>query len=117
MVGKRIVVVKTTMTSSPFRTTYTTSKRMGNSSIAHSTTSDGKSRTITTEYNPYLGTKRTVKTTTNKTKKIKNKPLKTRKVSRSRSKYSGPVTYSPGEKKFFKVAGFILLTIFFQWWF
>ena len=76
--GQRI----TRTNSSKGTSTYSTSKRVGNTRTTESTKSNsGKIKIYTTEHHPVLGTKRTVRTV-NPTVKVK-KPRKTRTRSRS----------------------------------
>ena len=76
--GQRI----TRTNSSKGTSTYSTSKRVGNTRTTESTKSNsGKIKIYTTEHHPVLGTKRTVRTV-NPTVKVK-KPRNTRTRSRS----------------------------------
>lgn len=82
--GQRI----TRTTNSNGTSTYSSSRRVGNTRITDSTTG-GKTKVYTTEHHPVLGTKRTVRTV-NPTVRVK-KPKKPRKT-RSRYKSSGEYT-------------------------
>lgn len=85
--GQRI----TRTTNSNGTSTYSSSKKVGNTRTTQSTSSkNGKIKIYTTEHHPTLGTKRTVKTLnpTIKYKKPK-KPKSSRKTKRYRSASSG----------------------------